>query len=173
MDIQFFVDLAHLVRKNILMENDNIENRDNIIGFMDIMYCICFMSLGNSYSITNMNMRYNNILTVTNSALAKKRNSIEISHFKLINDNLLKYIYSSGEKRIIGVDGTHIPLSIKLKEHGFKSTINDNYCNVLVSSLFDVENEIVINYNLCNLHNERLGLLEQTYCMRKGDTLLL
>jgi hypothetical protein len=174
MDLQFFVDLSVFLKNAIKNVNNDINIHVKKIELIDVIYYITYMCLNNySYSITNMHLQINNILNVTVSALAQKRDSIKSKYIKLINDNLLNDIYHDKEERIIACDGTCISLSIVLKKYGFRSNQNETYCIALLSSLFDVNREIVINYKLCIHHNERKGLLEQLNYLHKGDILLL
>ena len=115
-----------------------------------------------------------NIIDVCDSSLIKKRNIISYTYFKNISDSLLNYIYKNNNKpRIIGVDGTYIPLSIELKKYGFRATKKNTYCIGLISSLFDVNEKILINYELCKTRNERNGLMNQLTYLREGDTLIM
>ena len=66
---------------------------------------------------------------------------------------------------------TNFPLSIKLKKEGFRVSKNNTYCIGLISSLFDVNKNLLINYNLCK--NERSGLIYQMKYLYEGDILLL
>jgi hypothetical protein len=55
------------------------------------------------------------IIDVPDSALIQKRNMTDYVHFKKIADELLNFIYENKDiPRIIGIDGTYIPLSIEL-----------------------------------------------------------
>ena len=172
-DIGFFIDFSKLLRTNIISEEETIEGRHRKITFTDIIYCITHLSLNNSYYITNMNMFINNILDVSVSALIKKRDTISSKHFKLINECLLNKIYKYGNVRILGVDGTYIPLSIELKNEGFSTNPNNTYCIALLSSIYDINREIIVDYYLCKTRNEREGLLNQLKYLNENDILLL
>jgi hypothetical protein len=119
-------------------------------------------------------MCMNNIIDVSKVSLIKKRDSINFVYFKKICNEILNFIYKDHDKqRIIGVDGTYIPLSIELKKYGFTTSNKNTYCIGLVSSLFDLNDEVLINYRLCKNHNEREGLLKQIKYLRSGDTLIM
>ena len=103
-----------------------------------------------------------------------KRDAIHSCYFKLLNDCLLENIYKNKEEnRFLGIDGTHIPLSINLKKNHMLTNKNNTYCIGFVSSVFDIDKEIVINYKLCKHSNERKGLMEQSKYLRRNDALLL
>lgn len=159
------------------VDDINIETscKTKIITFKDILYCCLYMN-GNScsYSLANMNMDMNDIIDVSDTALKNKRNMISYIHFKHISDTLINFIYNNDDSpRIIGVDGTYIPLSIKLKEYGFKESARSTYCIGLVSSLFDVEKKLLINYGLYESHNERKALVDQAEYLKPGDILVM
>ena len=61
-----------------------------------------------------------------------------------------KSVYIMNEQRIIAID------SIK---HGFKISRNKHYYIALISTLFDIERKIPINYNLSTNCNERYALI--------------
>ena len=48
-----------------------------------------------------------------------------------------------------------------------------NYCTVLISTLFDIEKDILVNYALLKHKSERKGLLNQLKYLRKNDTLVM
>src|ERR1700678_3058179 len=101
--------------------NKDISNKKNIISFKNILYC-CISMNGNSwsYSLANINMSMATIIDVSDCALKKKRNLINYIYFKTISDEILNFIYKDNDSpRIIGVDGTYIPLSIELNKYGF------------------------------------------------------
>lgn len=158
-----------------IVENIDTGDRNRIITFKDVLYSSLFMN-GNScsYSLVCINMCINNIIDVSYQALHTKRKNTNYSHFKDVSDCLIEYIYSeNNEPRIIGVDGTKIPLSISLKKEGFTTSIKDTYCLALISSLFDVNKKLVINYNFCKKLNEREALINQFEYMREGDILIM
>ena len=158
-----------------IVENIKNDGRNKIITFKDIFYCCLYMN-GNtcSYSLANINMCTNDIFDVSDTALKKKRNSINFIHFKQISDSLIDFIYeNNNEPRIIGVDGTYIPLSIDLKKEGFKTSKRNTYCIGLISSLFDINKKILINFNLCTKIDERQGLIDQANYLKKNDILVI
>src|ERR1700729_3597135 len=167
-NINELIDFFKFFRSVVKKINDNIPNKTKIISFNDILYC-CLYRSGNScsYSLTNINMCMNNIIDVSKVSLIKKRDSINFVYFKKICNEILNFIYKDHDKqRIIGVDGTYIPLSIELKKYGFTTSNKNTYCIGLVSSLFDLNDEVLINYRLCKNHNEREGLLKQIKYLR-------
>ena len=86
----------------------------------------------------------------------------------------MDFIYNENDTpRIIAVDGTYIPLSINLKQYGFKTSVNNTYCTGLVSSLFDINKKMLINYRLCKKYNERKALMSQIGYLKPNDILIM
>ena len=160
--------------------NDTIKNEGSTIqigsiGFKEILYyCLYMNGTSCSYSLVNIHMEMNEIIDVSDTILKNCRNKVSFAYFKRINDELLNFIYATiNEPRIIGVDGTSIPLSIKLKEYGYRATISNTYCTALVSSLYDINNKILINYKLCKKMDEREALKKQSAYLKVGDILVM
>ena len=173
MNIENIIVFCRFIR--MIIDETNNEFNNKIISFKDILYCCLYMNgTSCSYSLANIHMCMNDIIDVSDNSLKKKRNKICYTHFKQISDSLIKFIYEDdNERRIIGVDGTYIPISINFKEDGFRVSKKDTYCIGLISSLFDINKKLVINYNLCSDSNERNGLMNQIEYLRKGDILVM
>jgi hypothetical protein len=168
-------DFCKLFRSTVSKVANKIPNRTKVITFRDILYCCIYMN-GNScsYSMANINMFLKGIFDVTDSSLIKKRNSIHFSYFKQISDTLGDIFYKNDtSQRIFGVDGTYIPLSIELKKYNFLPSKKNTYCVALVSSLYDVINNVLVNYRLMKSHNERDALMNQIEYLKPGDILIM
>jgi len=113
--------------------NSIVVDKKRTIKFKDILYCCLYMNGSScSYSLANINMGINNIIDVSDTALKNKRNVYNYIYFKQISDTLVNFIYNDIDMpRIIAVDGTYIPLLIKLQRYGFRTLINDTYCTGL------------------------------------------
>ena len=167
------IDFLKFFRSSV--ESIQITGRNKIITFKDIFYCCLYMN-GNSssYSLTNINMFINDIFDVTDTALKKKRNNVNFVHLKQISDSLIDFIYENdNEPRIIGVDETYVPLSIDLKDEGFKTSKRKTYCIGLISSLFDINKKLLINFNLCTKIDERQGLIDQANYLKENYVLIM
>lgn len=127
-----------------------------------------------SYSLANINMCMNDIIDVSDTALKNKRNAICYIHFKKVSHTLLDFIYQENNNpRIIGVDGIYIPLSIKLEKFGLQTSTRNTYCIGLVSSLYDIDKKMLINYNLFKKHDERKSLIDQMEYLKPNDILIM
>ena len=159
----------------MIIEKINKEFENKIISFKDILYfCLYMNGTSCSYSLANIHMNINDIIDVSDTALKNMRNKIDYTYFKQISDTLIDYVYKdNNEKRIIGIDGTYTPLSIRLKIYGFEVSKTNTYCIGLITSLFDINKKLVINYNLRNDRNERNGLMDQVEYLREGDILVM
>jgi Transposase DDE domain len=169
--IEFFKFFKSVVEK---MNNESL-GRTKLITFTDIIYCCLYMN-GNSYSysMTNLSMFVDNIIDVSDVAFKNKRNTVGFIPFKNICKEMLNFVYNGNNTpRIIGVDGTYIPLSIELQQYGYPTSKKNTYCIGLISSLFDLNEKYLINYRLCKNHNERDGLISQMKYLKSGDTLIM
>ena len=115
--------------------NKEIKKRSRNISFKDVIYYFCIL-IGNnqSYDDVNANLKINNILNVSKTALIKYKKNIDCDFFIEINNCLLKHIYCDDNKRLLAVDGTIIVLEKSLKKYGFKMSRNGNYCITLIST---------------------------------------
>ena len=176
MDVTKLVTFGKFFKSTIDALDNIFYDKKQIITFKDILYCCLYMNgLSCSYSLTNINMYMNDIIDVSNTALKNKRDTYSYIYFKQICNTLLDFIYNDNNNtsRIIAVDGTNIPLSINLKKYGFSTSVNNTYCRGLVSSLFDVNNKMLINYMLCKKYDEREVLMKQIDYLRPNDILII
>ncbi len=148
--------------------------RKRKVSFKDIVYILSRKNNEKlSYDIVNSSLKYKNVLNVTKTAIINKRSNIDHSHFEIFNQSLLDFIYADNKKRYIAVDGSGINLNATLSENGFKLDKNQNYCTALLSCLYDVDKEMVINYTISDSSDERFILKRQLKYIRPGDVLLM
>lgn len=173
MNIDNIITFCHFF-KSIINELSN-EINTKVLTFREILYCCLYMNgCSCSYSLANINMYLHDIIDVTDTTLKLARDEVDFKHFKKINNMLLNFIYLSDNKqRIIGVDGTYIQLPIELKDYGFNVSENNTYCIALVSSVYDISNDMLINYRLHKRNDERAALMKQMNYLRKGDILIM
>ena len=97
----------------------------------------------------------------------KKRNIIDQKYLKTMTSDLLTYFYKIknnllfNKYRVLYVDGTHYPLSKNLNKDGYKLTQNNTYVNSLISGLYDINNNTIIDLSLAKINNERIIYEEQ------------
>ena len=161
------------LKKTINTSINNINRKINIrntkLSFKDIIYCTSLM-IGNnqSYDIVNASLKINNIVDVSTRALINYKNNIHNTFFNKINNDLILFIYKECNHRIIAVDGTYVNLFKSLVNEGFNISRNKNYCISLISTLFDIEREIPINYRLSINNSERSALIKQLEYLNEG-----
>jgi hypothetical protein len=126
-----------------------------------------------SYDSINAHLKIHDILNVSKKTLVATKNILESKYIKQLNDDIINHIYPTDEPRIIAVDGTHITLLKSLTKDGFKVGPNGDCCTALVSTLFDVQREIPINYHLFKNTDERAALIEQLQYLKKDDILIM
>lgn len=155
-------------------------DRHRTIKFKDVMY-YSSLKLTNNYSYDTINslLKSKEILNVSKTAIIKRKNNTNVDHIHSINSFILNTIYEKNSPRRIAVDGSKVNLSRFLKENdekdngGFKLSKNKNYTTALVSSLFDIDKEIPINYGVYNSFNEREALVSQLKYCKKQDILIM
>src|SRR5271154_5483676 len=175
MNVNIIKDFKQCLTVSIKKVNDDIQTREHaIVQFKHIIYCMAYV-LGNqiSYDTINIHLTVKNILNVTKKTLVKRKNNIDYSNIEQVNNDLVNYIYRDCDKRVIAVDGTYISLLQSLATEGLKLNPKDNYCMALISTLFDTEREIPLNYHLYKSKNEREGLICQLKYLRPNDILIM
>ena len=175
MDIDKLVEFCAFVKGVVKKISIEASDRTKIIAFKDILYCCLYMN-GNScsYSTASLNMYVDNIIDVSDPALITKRDTVSFGYFKKISNEIRNFIYKNNDTpRILAVDGTSIPLSIELEKYEFHTSPKKTYCIGLISSLYDLNEKILINYRLCKEFDEREGLMGQLKYLKSGDTLIM
>ena len=170
----------HLL-KSFKINNYNSTIRNRKIVFSDVFY---FTNLYNINNNSTYDTVYNNIIidksynNISKNAFVKKRNDLSIYLFININDNLLNYVYNDinahnlNKERFIGIDATNMIFLSELSNDGFKSNKHDTYTKGIISCLYDVDNQIPINYTLSKSFNERNICIEQIKYLNKNDILI-
>ena len=172
MDKSFIKDI-HVTINNLFQKyNNEIIKRDRKVSFKDFLYAITYMTaLNKSYDMTISHLQINNILNISKSALTEKRNSINCDVIKRFNSDIATFIFGNEKRRLVGADGSNVTLLKVLCKEGAKE--EKTYSRMLLSALYDIENNIPINYDLFNNFNEREALISQLSYLRKGDILVM
>ena len=127
-----------------------------------------------SYDLTLSHLKIKKIVSTTKSSLVQKRNNMDREYFKRLNTLFGEFIYGNNkQRRLIAVDGSCVNLVDRLKHDGVKEGGNKKYRKALLSSLFDVDKRLPINYELFTNFDERLALEEQLKYVTKGDILIM
>jgi hypothetical protein len=166
--------LKQVIQEVVHICTEEIKKRSRKLTFTDIIYCSCLM-IGNnlSYATANAHLKIQKIVDTSTRSLVQYKNNIHNKFFNKINNDLLSFIYEKCERRILAVDGTYISLLKLLFNEGFSLSKSGNYCTALISTIFDVEREIPINYRLSTGKNERKTLIEQLKYIKSGDILIM
>jgi hypothetical protein len=157
------------------IQNFLTSNGNTIIFFKEVVYYTSYL-LGNnvSFDIVNSHLKIHDIADVSKKCIVQAKNNIDIECYERFNNYLLDHIYSEINGRMIAVDGSNVHLLKSLNKDGFKfADTNNNTCRGLISTLFDVDREIPINYNLVCHTNERLALMEQIHHLKENDILIM
>lgn len=180
MNIFKIKELQKILNINIKNINDKIIIRDRKIKFEEIIYgsiykCINNLSYQDVASKINLNFIEQNInTTISKTAFINKRNSIPNEYFLDINNSFIDYIYKDNKNpRIFGVDGSFINLFKNFNKYEFSyASSNENYCQGIISCLYDINNKIPVNYYLIKTRNEREAFRNQIKYLRNGDTVI-
>lgn len=149
------------------------------LTFNDIVYTSCLLNHKSSYSISNSYLKINNNKKVSVQAINKRRKNMDFTLVDDVNNNLLDNIYTSHgnsklyKGRMIAVDASQINLDKNLRKDGFVLSRSGNYCIGKLSSLYDIDKGIPINYSLSKSFNERQILMEQLKYVNENDTLIM
>lgn len=153
--------LAIISRENFKYKSD--------ISFKDLLYTSIRINGPNqSYSTVLSEMKCDNILSVTKSALIKKRQRLSYTVMENLNDKILDHIYDNISYRLLAVDGTVVYFPISFKNE-LPLCNNKQCCIGLISIIYDIERKIPINYSLPIDRNERSVLLKQLVKLKQGD----
>lgn len=180
MNILKIKELQKILNTNIKNINNKIIIRDRKIKFEEILYgsiykCINNLSYQDVSSKINLNFIKQNInTTISKTAFIDKRNNISNEYFLNINDSFIEYIYKNDKTpRIFGVDGSFLNLFKNFNKFGFSyASSNENYCQGIISCLYDINNKIPINYFLIKTRNEREAFRNQIKYLRSGDIVI-
>ena len=180
MNILKIKELQKILNINIKNINNKIILRERKIKFEEILYgsiykCINNLSYQDVASKINLNFIEQNInTTISKTAFINKRNSIPNEYFLDINNSFIDYIYKDNKNpRIFGVDGSFINLFKNFNKYEFSyASSNENYCQGIISCLYDINNKIPVNYYLIKTRNEREAFRNQIKYLRNGDTVI-
>lgn len=176
--------IVNNIKDIIKICNDKFIKRHNKdktkqLNFADMMYTSSYLVHTSSYSISNSHLRINGRKKISNQAIHKRRKNMDTSLIDDINNNMLKLVYEEHKNtkeytgRRIAVDGSQLNLNKNLHKDGFILSKNKGYCKAKLSSLYDIDKSIPINYHLSDSMNEREILILQLKYVLKGDTLIM
>jgi len=180
MDILKIKELQKILNTNIKNINNKIIKRDRKINFKEILYgsiykCINNTSYQDVSSKINLDFIKRNLNTmITSTAFIKKRNNIPNEYFLDINNSFINHIFKNNNKpRTYGVDGSFINLFKNFDKYNFMyASLNETYCQGIISCLYDIDNKIPINYFLLKTKDEREAFRNQIKYLRYGDTVI-
>jgi hypothetical protein len=151
------INLIRIVSDTINNYNNLIIKRTRKIDLANILHVLCRkIFTGMSFNNVICNMKIHKFITASKEAFIKKRSQLSEDLLKnLIETILNKIVYKNNQVRVIAVDGTHVILDKRLHKDGFKLNDKKNYCTGLISGVYDIKNNIPINYKLVTHGNER------------------
>ena len=160
----------------MLKDNKKYVERQSKIYIEDILYFMIrhFGTKDKSYSKMTNELIIKKGEKIAQSSIHKKASKIGIGILSVINTALQNFIYdeNSNKVRTIAVDGSQVYVPYSCAGDGAKSGSNDKYASVLLSSLYDIDTKIPINYSIYNNHNERTSLQDQIKYLKSGDILV-
>lgn len=154
--------------------NKIICKRSRIINFKLLFLFIakklsCYSSYSKILSLFSLDF-----VPFTKTAIINKRKNIPSSIFYDLNNDFINFVYNSiGNKpRIVAIDGTQVNLPYPLRLEGFPLSANKSMCIGKISALYDIENNLIINYTFDKDFNERNYYKRQLKFLNKGDIIL-
>ena len=173
MDIKFHIkEFMEILNKNVNKLND-LFFRNRKLSAKDLLYFLTLKNGNNSsYDITNAKFKCDKIVDTSKASIIKKRNKICFSEFVNLNNALLNCIYNDSKVRYVAVDGSQLNFIKNLKNQ-FEINKHKTYCSGLLSSLFDIDKKIPINYSLFKSFDEREALISQFPYLKKNDVLIM
>jgi len=91
--------------------------------------------------------------------------------FSSLTHKLIQKFFYDDKKseRFFAVDGSKINMSVKLKDKNFYTPGNGNYCQGLLSTIYDIESQFPYFYNLNSNLNERTAFYNQGLKITKNE----
>ena len=180
--IDIFINLKYTINKTLNEFNDLIFKRDRSLDFNSVFLFICkYNSIdSNSYNSTISSLIIDNIIpNISKTAFILKLKLIDYTYFIKLNNIIIDFFYSVISKnengnqkpRILAIDGSIAYFKKQLYKE-FKLSKNKNYTTGNISCLFDVDNNIPINYLLSKSFNERDLLIEQLSYVKTNDIIV-
>jgi hypothetical protein len=167
--------LSVAIKNKINLIDNEITQRKRKVAFKDILFQMCLYNSDNNKSNASAlsDLKIKTTINVSKTAILKKRKNITPLILQKLNNLMLDLIYTNNLPRFIAVDGSTLNVSKKLALEGFKMNDNRTYCHVHISSLYDVNNDVLINLNMSEKLDEREQLIRQLEFVKRGDTLIM
>lgn len=148
--------------------NDELICRNSKITYRDVF---CHMIL--MYGLKLSSRRATNIIKekldiqITQAGIIKKKDNLEPFMIQKLNDNILKHIYDSDQRRIFAVDATFLHYDMTYVKQGYHITQNKVSTKSSINCVFDVQNKIPIDYFTDTTMNERSAFLKQIESLKQ------
>ena len=153
--------LRSLVTQSLEQIDKQTIQRHRKLETAHVLYCLCLKvchHIGYQDALSKMQREgFLNDLSYQ-SINNKIRNGTYDQHFNSLNQQLIQSFFTPENKDIprkVAVDGSHIPLPISLKHRGYLRISKDPYTTGLISTIYDLENQIPLSYCLNKSLNER------------------
>lgn len=171
---KFITSLSYFINTKLDKINNDVFHRKRKISFSMLFY---FITKYNSSYDSTYDSIYNDIVidkhivNVSKNAFNKKRMDIKSQSFLDLNNSFLGFFYKQipiVKYRIVSVDGSQMNFLFSLHLH-MNSNKHNTYTYGTLSCLFDVDNQIPINYELSKSHNEQEIFIKQMSYLNKND----
>jgi hypothetical protein len=166
-------------------KNININARKSPISLNDLIYYLCIKN-GKKQSFANAKSEYNKLKNtkLSKSAFVQQKSKVTSDTFNIINSELIKDVYKNNlfftngqlphpqyANRIIAADGSQINF---YKKNSLDLPLSDNklYKIGILSTLYDISNNLPINYLLTGETDERTLLKKQLESLQPFDVLV-
>jgi hypothetical protein len=166
--------IFNIIKSNLLTIKSKIIQRERKLSVNDMLYKFC-LQYGERKSYTDILSIFclDNKNKVSKNAFLKKDNIFDVKYLEDLNKSILDIIYQKNKYRFVACDSTQILINNCYKKYDYSLCNNKHYYKGIISTLFDVEKKIPINYNLYKTTDERTALAEQFHFLKPNDVLIL
>lgn len=172
--------IQSLLRAEINIIDDLTVKRCSKITSNDMIYYLSQLISSPSKSSKSVSSELNieKISSAKDSAFRKKRHNLPSKYINGMSISIHNYYYENmkpklflNKYRLLSSDGTHSPLSKLLEEEGFKLTKNKTYVNASINGVYDVLNNLLIDFELSK-KSEEDAYKRQLTLLRKNDIVI-
>lgn len=166
--------LVTALRNKMKDINKKTVKRQNKMNFFNLFLFLVYMN-GTKKSCNSVveNFISRNIFSSLDpSTISKKRSKYDPLYFKEMVDTIDSIFIEKRKPSIIATDGSYMALNKKFVKYGFKKSDNNMYSTTLINSLYDVNNQKIIDLSICKHENERIAFIEQINNLIEGDIVI-
>ena len=167
-----FLELKTFINDNIRMLEPYYFKYKTKITANKFMYFNILKYVDNqSYDCANCNLKIENILNVSTSALIKKNSNIPFEYYEKMIPSTYEYMCNKqnvNEERILAIDGT----TLNVVKSVIPEQSEKEFSTIYFSCLYDTTNELMINLTVNTICNERANFIKQLDHVHVNDIIV-